>query len=289
MLPRISIVTPNFNQARFLEETLRSVLDAGYPNLEYIVIDGGSTDGSVDVIRRYADRLAYWISEPDEGAYDAINKGFERSTGEIMGWLNSDDLFVPWALRTVGIIMRDVPQCEWLTTLNKVVFDEGGDVRLNRMRGYSRRSFLEGRHVFGVQDSWGGVQQESTFWRRTLWARAGGRLDTAFGLAADFELWMRFYEHAELMATVSPLGGPRVHAAQRHVLGAAQYMQECQRILERGRSRMGWRPGRSARMGLNRIPGVRQAVRRRYAYTGYRIDKRFGENAAWFVESYDFH
>src|SRR3954464_13703841 len=95
-LPRISIVTPSFNQARFLPETIRSVLGQNYPDLEYVVIDGGSTDGSAEVIRRHEDRLAQWVSEKDAGQYDAINKGFARTSGEIMGWLNSDDLYTPW-------------------------------------------------------------------------------------------------------------------------------------------------------------------------------------------------
>src|SRR5438132_13711050 len=96
-VPRITVVTPSFNQAEFLERTLRSVLDQGYPNLEYVVIDGGSTDGSVDTIRRYADRLAYWVAQPDSGQYDAINKGFQRTSGEVMAWINSDDKYAPWA------------------------------------------------------------------------------------------------------------------------------------------------------------------------------------------------
>ena len=110
--PRISVVTPSFNQSAFLEETLRSVLDQGYPNLEYIVIDGGSTDASADIIRKHAGRITCWVSEKDQGQYDAINKGFARSTGEIMAWLNSDDKYLPWTFSVVGEIFASRPEVE---------------------------------------------------------------------------------------------------------------------------------------------------------------------------------
>jgi len=106
-VPRITVVTPSFNQAEFIEETIRSVLLQGYPNLEYIVIDGGSTDGSVEVIEKYSPWLTYWCSEPDRGQSHAINKGFERATGEILGWINSDDILYSGALQAAAEGLSD--------------------------------------------------------------------------------------------------------------------------------------------------------------------------------------
>src|SRR5687767_2056706 len=123
-LPRISIVTPSYNQGRFLPHTLASVLGQDYPNLEYVVIDGGSADGSADAIRGRAAELSHWVSEPDAGQYDAINKGFARTTGEVMAWLNSDDLYTPWALQVVGEVFRQLPEVQWVTTLLPLHWDE---------------------------------------------------------------------------------------------------------------------------------------------------------------------
>ena len=109
-LPKVSIVTPSFNQASFLEQTLRSVLEQDYPNLEYIVIDGGSTDGSVEIINKYADQLAYWQSQPDQGQTDAINQGFAHATGEILAWLNSDDLLLPGAVSAAVRALEEHPE-----------------------------------------------------------------------------------------------------------------------------------------------------------------------------------
>jgi len=126
-LPRITIVTPSFNQAFFLEATLRSVLDQNYSNLEYIIMDGGSTDGSVDVIQRYADRLAHWEAHRDLGQADAIYRGFERSTGDILGWLNSDDLLLPGSLQKVGEFFAARPDVDCVVA-GCITIDAAGSV-----------------------------------------------------------------------------------------------------------------------------------------------------------------
>jgi len=113
--PKISLVTPVFNSARYLEAAIRSALSQQYPNLEYIIVDGGSTDGSIDIIRKYESQLRLWMSESDRGMYDAINKGFARSTGELMGWISATDLLHPGSLSVVGGVFRRFPKVEWIT------------------------------------------------------------------------------------------------------------------------------------------------------------------------------
>ena len=241
--PTISIVTPSFNQAQFLEEAMQSVLEQTYPNVEYVVIDGGSSDGSAEIIRQYERRLAYWVSEPDGGQYDAINKGFARTTGEIMAWLNSDDKYMPWTLSVVADIFSSFPEVEWLTSVHPVQWNSHGQaVAVDFTGALSRHSFLQGNN-FPVKGSFGRrwIQQESTFWRRSLWERAGGRLDQFLTMAADFELWARFYEHADLFGVQALLGGFRSHGAQKSVLHRDRYMAEAEQVL---RAKGRWPTGR---------------------------------------------
>jgi glycosyltransferase involved in cell wall biosynthesis len=230
---KISIVTPSFNQGRFLETCIRSVLDQAYPALEYSVMDGGSTDGTPEIIRRYTDRLAAWRSHPDGGHMDAVQDGFDRSTGEIMGWLNSDDKLAPWALAVVDAVFRQFPSVQWITSMFPMLMDEDGMVfGARQVEGFHPEAFYRGRNV--PLNPWfysSFIQQESTFWRRGLWEKSGARVDKTLRVAGDFELWSRFFEHAELHTLAVPLGIFRFQKASFTSTEFDAYKEVCRRVL----------------------------------------------------------
>jgi glycosyltransferase involved in cell wall biosynthesis len=204
--PAISIVTPSFNQAPFLEETIDSVLSQGYPNLEYVIIDGGSTDGSVEIIRKHERHLAYWVSEKDRGHADAINKGFARTSGELMAWVNSDDKYLPWTFRVVADVFEQFPEISWIVGYN-AGWSSTGFLTTAYRNPKNIYDYLLGHHEW--------IQQESTFWRRSLWDKAGAHLDTGYRFMVDGELWSRFFLHAELYTVDCILGGYRFHGTNR--------------------------------------------------------------------------
>ncbi len=224
--PRIALVTPVFNSGKYIEQTIRSVLAQGYPNLDYFIVDGGSTDSTLGIIRKYEKEISGWISEPDNGMYDAINKGFARTSGEIMGWISATDQLHTGALSVVGSVFRDMPsEVEWITGRATSFNDEGMTVGIHNVPHWSRYRFLAGANQY--------IQQESTYWRRSLWDKAGSYADSSRRSASDFELWVRFFRHARLYSVDALIGGFRVHADSDSVSAIEKYRKICEEIVER--------------------------------------------------------
>lgn len=224
--PKISIVTTNFNQAQYLEDTILSVLNQGYPNLEYIVIDGGSTDGSVDIIKKYADQLTYWESTPDKGMYDGLQKGLGRTTGDIMAWINSDDMYLNKSMFSVAEIFSSFSEVNWLLGFPALYDSFGRIVECpHTLRQWSKYDIYIGHYRW--------IQQESAFWRRSLWEKSGASLDTSLKYAGDFELWFRFFQYEKLYVTTAMLSGFRMREGQLSVKQQTAYEDEIKSVLAR--------------------------------------------------------
>jgi glycosyltransferase involved in cell wall biosynthesis len=205
--PLVTIVTPSYNQADYLERTILSVLNQDYPNIEYIVIDGGSTDGSIDIIKKYEDRFSYWISEPDTGQSNAINKGFKNATGKIFNWLNSDDLLMPSATTIAVHYLTNHPEYGMVYG-DRLVVDENDQVLACVELPSFRRSLLQfGRFL----------PQETSFFRRDLWRRANG-LDENLHISMDRDLWLKFIKIGRLYHVPFVLGSWRQHAGAKSFL-----------------------------------------------------------------------
>jgi len=179
--PRISIITPSFNQGHFIEETIRSILLQGYPNLEYIIIDGGSTDNSVEIIRKYEPWISHWVSERDRGQSDAINKGFRLAHGDIIAWLNSDDTYHADALRHVAEAFAADPECAMIYGGCDIIDEQG---RLNTR--YPTRAF----DLKILITRWNFIPQPATFFRRDVY-QAVGEVDVDLHYSMDRDLWIR--------------------------------------------------------------------------------------------------
>jgi glycosyltransferase involved in cell wall biosynthesis len=233
-------VTPSFNQSQLLPGCIASVLDQDYACLQYAIIDGGSTDGSVEIIKSKAGSLHYWRSHPDEGPYAAIAEGFTKTDAEVLGWINSDDVLLPWALRVVGGIFHDCPEVQWITTETPIRIGADGLPKVSRITtqfpGFNKAGFRH-RENLAARGSPAGamfIQQESTFWRRSLWDKAGAQFDNRFKFAGDFELWDRFFEYAQLYSINLPLGAFRHYDTQQRSVGKFdQYIAECEKVLSR--------------------------------------------------------
>jgi glycosyltransferase involved in cell wall biosynthesis len=185
----VSIVTPSYNQARYLEETIRSVLEQDYPHIEYMVVDGGSTDGSREIIEKYADRLAWWVSEEDRGQTEAINKGFARARGEVLAWLNSDDTYQPGAVREAVEFLQQNPQVG-LVYGDANYIDEYG-----RVIGRFPAAQTDYRRL---RQGYVHIPQQAAFFRADLWRKVGP-LDERFYFAMDYDLWVRLAREAPIV------------------------------------------------------------------------------------------
>jgi hypothetical protein len=225
-LPKITVITPSFNQAAYLGATLASVLEQQYPNLEYLVADGGSTDGSVDVIRRHQSSLAWWVSEPDSGQSEAINKGLARASGQVVTWLNSDDLLAPGALHTVGELFATHPQAGLVHGQTTIFWETNGTTTKEMTKGAA------GPDV-PVQ-ALGGMPfaQPSVFFGRSAIEKYG-LLDRGLHYAMDYNLFARIALDGQLVGTPAVLSRYRMHPTSKSTLHNAKFAQEYAVVLGR--------------------------------------------------------
>jgi glycosyltransferase involved in cell wall biosynthesis len=208
--PSISIITASYNQAEFIERTITSILDQNYPDLQYIVVDGGSDDGTLEILRRYEDRLT-WTSEPDNGQSDAINKGLRQATGDIVAFLNSDDMYPPGTLDYVADVFTSRPEIGWLTGGCQIIDADDHPIRplIARykdvwLRWPRRESLLVTNYI----------SQPSTFWRRSVMEQVG-YLDESLHQVMDYEYWLRLWSVAELAVVPRTLSMFRIHGESK--------------------------------------------------------------------------
>jgi glycosyltransferase involved in cell wall biosynthesis len=213
---KFTIVTPSFNQGRFIRETILSVLSQEGVTLEYIIIDGGSQDNSVDVVKKFASQLAYWESQSDKGQANAINKGFARSTGEILGWLNSDDVFTPGALARVAATFEAHPEADVVYGDSSYMTENGVMFRTKKAKPFSIQHLRKFDFLF----------QPSTFFRRRIYETVGP-LDERYQSCMDYEYWLRMAEHgARFEKQASVLSQMRFHEDAKSVKGILLSLDE---------------------------------------------------------------
>jgi glycosyltransferase involved in cell wall biosynthesis len=218
--PFVSIITPSYNQADYLDQTIRSVLAQDYPHIEYMVVDGGSSDDSVEIIRKYQHRLAWWVSEPDEGQSDAINKGFQRAKGEIVAWLNSDDVYLPGAIQEAVEALNADPSIAFVYSDYQSINARGEVVNTIRSRQYSLADLLA-LHIIG---------QPTVFIRRSYLDEVG-ILDTSYQYLMDHNLWLRLGAEGRLVHVPQIWAAARVHPMAKNVAQAKGFGLEGYRIL----------------------------------------------------------
>lgn len=243
---RVSIITVVYNGARFLETTMRSVLEQSHGNIEYIVLDGGSTDGSVEIIKKYADRLAYWESCRDGGMYDALAKGLKRVTGDVCAYINADDFYSPTAVEGMVRIFEKFPEVKWVTGMNVGYSVEGFMVEASVPFQYRRELIAAG--AYGVKLPF--IQQEGIFWRRELNDLVDLERLAKLRLAGDYFLWRSFAAGGnELFVVPMYVGGIRKHGGQLSAVDKASGKKSgMERYLDEMRSVAGGRLGLCGRM-----------------------------------------
>lgn len=259
--PLVSIVTPSFNQVNFLEATILSILNQDYPHIEYIIIDGGSTDGSIEVIKKYADRLTYWVSESDQGQTDALNKGFARVTGKYMAYLNSDDTLEPHAVSEAVALLEKNPQ--W-----GMVY---GDTHYIDEAGYPIGNFPASQTDYRkLRRGYVHIPQQAAFWRTDLWQQVGP-LDPTFYFAMDYDLWVRLAEISQLRYYPRVWANFRLHGDSKTIVDDDRCWPEMIRVHRRDGG--GWFSIIVAKYYLRRMlaPLVMWRLRRRIANAGKKV------------------
>ena len=200
--PKISIVTPSYNQARYLEKTILSILNQNYPNLEYIIIDGGSTDGSVEIIKKYKKYLEYWVSEKDNGQADAINKGFQKSSGQILAWLNADDLYLPGTLFKVKDNFQKYRENNFIYGHSLLIGKKDNIMRICYTIPQTYHSY--------IYDRGGNIFQGTVFWKRDVFYKYGG-LDSKLYFALEYKLFDNFFKYERGVFLNDILAAYRIH------------------------------------------------------------------------------
>jgi glycosyltransferase involved in cell wall biosynthesis len=267
MPPKLSIVTPSFNQGRFLEETILSVLNQGYPNLEYLIIDGGSTDETVEIIRRYEDRIDFWVSEKDRGQVHAINKGLAKTTGDIFAFLNSDDIYLPGTFAAVAEYFEAHPQSEWICGDTVMFGEDTGNELIRAVVPKSAAHCLSWAYK---------APQPGHFWRRALVA---GGFDEGWTYDFDHDLYVRLLLDGHKCEHVPrTFAGYRLHDTSKTMAETHGFAEEFDRSAELYESRLGGRDRRWCR--------ATRFLRRSYAASEAGNKK---ESARWLMRALVTH